>query len=274
MKITRSRYKDKKTHNIPLKRRISLYLSRFFLTTKIVLIFSLIYLVAAKDNMPFISSLRMKVSEILADGGYVLDNVLIMGQHNLSSDDIVASLNADVGTPIFAISLEESKNRLTQNDWVKSLAIQRKLPDTIIVSLLERKPIALWQVNKHLYLIDDEGDIIKNAVPEKFANFIHLVGEGANVHANELIEQLAMSPSLAGKVKYAVRYGQRRWDLNLEGSINVKMPENSFVSAYEYLITMYKNKSLFENSIKSIDLRDSKKIYVEKHPPVKEILKK
>ncbi len=273
MRITRSIYKQKKKVDISIQRRIGIYFARFWLTAKLGCIIILISLFFIRENN-FFTPIRAKISELVGDFGFVLDNVLIAGQANLSTDEIVASLNADVGTPIFSIKLDDSKQILEKNSWVKSVILRRQIPDTIFVSLIEKKPIALWQVNKKLYVIDEEGDIIENASIEKFMHFIHFVGEDANVHANELIRELNKNPSFAAKVKHAVRYGQRRWDLNIEENINVKMPQHNFQEAYSYLIKMYEAGNLFGKDIKSIDLRDSSKIYVEKNQPVKENSKK
>ncbi len=273
MKATRNIYKQKKKLDISIERRIGIYFSRFWLAFKFCIVILIASLFFVNENN-FFNYMRTKTSEVIGDFGFVLDAILIAGQKNLSNTEIVASLNADVGTPIFSIKLDDSKKILEQNSWVKSAVIQRQLPDTIFISLIEKKPIALWQVNKKLHVIDEEGDIISNASAEKFVHLIHFVGEDANIHANELIKEFNKNPSLAQKIRHAVRYGQRRWDLNLEENINVKMPQHDFSEAYSYLAKMNESGNLFNKDIKSIDLRDSAKIYVEKHHQLKENNKK
>ena len=70
---------------------------------------------------------------------------------------------------------------------------------------------------------------------------------------------------MAKKVVSAVRYGQRRWDLNLEQKINVKMPEKGFQEAYDYLNSLNKEGKLFDQNYKVINLKDPSKYYMEKH---------
>jgi len=264
MKIKRNIYSAKKPVNLPLKRKISLYMSRFYLGAKLVLGAAVILLIVTKQSSHIFQDVRYKICEFFGDYGYSLENVIITGQNNVSNAEIIKSLNADVGTPIFSINLDDSLNELTKNGWIKSAIVQRKLPDTIIVDLLEREPIALWQVNKELFVIDKEGEVIKATSPEKFKGFIYLVGEDANVYAAQLIDLLAKKPELASKVIYAVRYGQRRWDLNLQENINVKLPQENLEPAYDYLIKLFDTGKLFGNSLKTIDLRDKKKYYIEK----------
>jgi hypothetical protein len=43
------------------------------------------------------------------------------------------------------------------------------------------------------------------------------------------------------------------------------MPEDNFNEAYDYLYALNKNKNLFDQDYKMLDLRDSKKYYLEKN---------
>ncbi len=265
MKIGRKIYSNNMSVNLPLRRKIGIYITRFFFFLKLLIAAIFAYIIITKQFSSYVFDVRQKVSELLADYGYSLENVVIAGQKNITTPEVIDSLNADIGTPIFSINLDDSLEKLVSSGWVKSAIIQRKLPDTIIVNLSERDPIALWQVNKELFVIDSDGEIIKNCSPEKFDKLPHLVGDDANIYAAELIENLKMNQELASKVIYAVRFGQRRWDLNLQENITVKMPQYDFKAAYQYLIDQYQQEKLFKNNIKSIDLRAKSKYYIEKN---------
>ncbi len=62
------------------------------------------------------------------------------------------------------------------------------------------------------------------------------------------------------KILYAIRYGERRWDLILENDIKIKMPESNFIDALDYLHTLLLSNKLSSQS--TIDLRDHKKHYI------------
>jgi cell division protein FtsQ len=264
MKAERRIYASKNIKDISAQRRLSLYIKRIFFILKILLLSAFLFLTLTKQFADFKLDVRHKISEYLAEIGFALDNVVIIGQKNITNSEVVASLNADTGTPIYDIDLSNSHRILAKNSWVKSALVQRKLPDTIIVTLYEKDPVAVWQVNRELFVIDSDGEPIKGAKPENFAGYIHVVGEDANIYAAELVSAISSNPSLAGKVRYAVRYGQRRWDMHLEENITVRMPQYDFAAAYNYLSKLYNEEKLFGNKIKSIDLRDISKIYVEK----------
>ena len=151
-----------------------------------------------------------------------------------------------------------------ENSWIKNLSVMRRLPNTIVIHITERTPIAIWQHEKKLALIDFEGNIVDTNHIEDFPNLLQVVGSDANLYAEHLIENLQTEPSLVGSVVSAVRYGERRWNLILKQSITVKMPENNFDKALHYLAKMHESSKLFDQNYKSLDLRDPSKYYVEK----------
>ena len=118
---------------------------------------------------------------------------------------------------------------------IKAALVERRMPKTIYIAIIERKPIAIWQFEKKLYLIDEEGNRISNKDIEKFSKLLQVVGSDANVYAQNLVMELSKHPELAKRITSAVRYGERRWNLNLEQGITVKMPEDDFQKAYNYL---------------------------------------
>ena len=257
---------NKKPVNILLKRRLKVYIYRSILAIKILEV-CLVYLFLFTDYLdPVKRMARVYFTEISSDAGLILENVLVSGQNNLSAADIVAYLNADVGTPILSINLNEIRKTLEQNDWVKFAAIERRLPSTIYINILEREPIAIWQHNKKLNLVDADAHVIHTSNIEKFAGLLHVVGSDAHLYAGILKHALTADPDLTKKIVSAVRYGERRWNIILDQDITVKMPsDQDFATAFEYLSKMHNAGKLFDNQYKTIDLRDKSKYYFEQH---------
>lgn len=264
--MTRKKFVSKKVQkpNIPFRRKMTIIYGRIKLTSKI-LILLFVYLLFFTNYLNFIKQeIAQNIYELTADIGFKLQNVLIEGQHNAQSEEILATLNADTGTPIFAINLGELQAKLQKNRWIKAAAVERRMPSAIYITLLERTPIAIWQINKRFFLIDEDGYKITEANLENFANLLHVVGSDANIYANKLIKDLTKYPELSTKILSAVRYGERRWNLNLQQNITIKMPEVNFDNALSYIAELNKAGKLFNQFYKSLDLRDPDKYYLEK----------
>lgn len=251
--------------NITLKRRLGIYYWRVAFSTKITLIvfLSLFFFTNLFSNIK--EGLYQEFYSKTAAVGLVLKNVVLQGQVNTPSKEIIEAIGVDKGHPILSIPIETIQQTLTDNPWVKTCIVERRLPDTLYIALFERKPIAIWQFNKKLYLIDEDGDRISNQKIENFPKLLHVVGEGGNVYVRNLLDDLSENPDLASKVHRAVRYGNRRWNLILDENIIVKMPEEGFKNAYLYLEKLHKDNKLFGNNIKSIDLRLSDRYFYEKN---------
>lgn len=255
----------KRKANISLRRRIGLGYARFMLIVKILAALGIYIIFFTNYFNHTKQEIIQNIYELTSNIGFTLENVLVEGQNNVQTVEILSALNADKGTPIFALNLKQIKNNLQHNVWVKNVSIvERRLPNTLYIRLVERIPIALWQINGQIFIIDEEGFKITTEI-SKFHNLLHIVGSDANIYTSQLIEDLEKHPKLARKIISAVRYGGRRWDLNFEQGITVKMPDINFEHALDYLARMDEKNILFDQNYKTIDLRDSSKSYIEKH---------
>lgn len=250
---------------ISFNRKVLIYYSNFKLSVIITAIIFACLLLFTNLLQNFKNDLQNKFYNITAKMGLVLENLEIGDLKNVTAQEIVECLQADKGAAIFSIDLANVKKRLEENIWVESAIVARKLPTTISIQVKERMPIAIWQFEGRLYLIDSDGNRIDTYHGQKFENLIQVVGIDANIYAQSLLNELNKYPALVARVKSAVRYGQRRWNLNFNDNFTVKMPESDFARAYQYLAALNKSAKLFGNNYKTLDLRDVDKYYFEQH---------
>ena len=83
---------------------------------------------------------------------------------------------------------------------------------------------------------------------------------------------LAVAPELARKVKAAVRVGGRRWDIQLENRIDVKLPEADAIAAWVQLSEMQDRHQLLDTNVSVIDLRLSDRIIVRQAQGTERVL--
>lgn len=250
---------------ISFQRRFLIYYSNFKLSVVItsIIFFSLFLFTDLLKNLK--NDLQDRFYNLTVKTGLILENLERNDFKNITTHEVIECLRADKGAPILSIDIAGVKKRLEENKWVESAIVARKLPTTISIAVKERTPIAIWQFEGKLYLIDSEGNRISTYQGQKFENLIQVVGSDANIYAQNLLNELEKYPALAKRVKSAVRYGQRRWNLNFNDNFTVKMPENDFAKAYQYLAALNKNDKLFGNNYKILDLRDAEKYYIEHH---------
>lgn len=104
------------------------------------------------------------ISFIKRTNMFNINNLVIEGNRYLSFNDIIDIIDIKAGGNIFNISLGKLKKKLEFHPRVESVFIRRGLPNKIIISLTERKPIVLLNLKKDishcLYEIDKHGYII------------------------------------------------------------------------------------------------------------------
>jgi len=187
--------------------------------------------------------------------GLTVSDISVEGRETTDRETILAALDAGPGTPILAVSPTRAKDQLEALPWVRTAVIERRLPGTIYVRLVERKPLALWQHGGKIELIDREGDVIPVVQLGQFASLPMVVGEGAPRHAAELLHLLASEPELAARVTAAIRVGDRRWNLRIDNAIDVLLPADEAANAWSQLARLERSSAILKRDLQSIDIR-------------------
>ncbi|MBA2466521.1 MAG: FtsQ-type POTRA domain-containing protein [Sphingomonas sp.] len=131
--------------------------------------------------------------------------------------------NARPAQPL--VDVAAIRRRLMQFGWVKDARVSRRLPDTLVIDIVERRPAALWQDKQQLALIDAEGVVLDRVSVDKMPDLPLLIGPGANAHARELNRLMAEVPTLEPQLASANWIGRRRWDLAFQTGETVALPE-------------------------------------------------
>ncbi len=134
-----------------------------------------------------------------------------------------AAGNARPAQPL--VDVTAIRRRLMQFGWVKDARVSRRLPDTLVIDIVERRPAALWQDKQQLALIDAEGVVLDRVRVDQMPDLPLLIGPGANAHARELNRLMQEVPTLKPQLASANWIGRRRWDLAFQTGETVALPE-------------------------------------------------
>jgi cell division protein FtsQ len=217
------------------------------------------------------SALGFAANRILAGTaqlGLVVADVRVEGREATDRDAILAALGTAPGSPILAVNPARAKEQLEKLPWVHSAVVERRLPDTLYVRLVERKPLALWQHGGKLELIDREGTVIPVSHLDRFAKLPLVVGEHAATHAADLLDILATEPDLAARVSAAIRVGDRRWNLRIDNAIDVLLPADSPASAWAELANLERSSAILKRDVQVVDVRLPDRLVVRVNPEV------
>ena len=201
--------------------------------------------------------------------GFKVDEILVIGRRQTAQKDLLAAVKLARGAPILAFDHNAARKRVEALPWVKAASIERMLPNTVVLNIEERRPLALWQHKGVFALIDDDGEVILKSGLERFADLLVVVGADAPGHAAELLRILATEPELMVLVKAAVRVGGRRWNLRLKDDIDVRLPEEDIGAAWTRLAEYEKTHQVLERDVQILDLRLPDRLIVRRAPKAK-----
>lgn len=198
---------------------------------------------------------RERLLGVSADAGFVLGRVYSENRRLTDERKLLKALEPWYGRPILAVDLEEVRDRVERLPWVRSASISRQLPDTLWVRLDEHRPIARWLEGNRQVLVSDAGELVRGADAARFRNLPLLFGEGAPQRAAELLRLVATQPSLARRVTGARLVGGRRWDVHMDGRVEVRLPAKEPELAWARLAREEQASDVLGRAITAVDLR-------------------
>lgn len=206
------------------------------------------------------------VNEQTASFGFSVRNIIVEGRHHTDVDTLRAMVNMEKGDPVFSFDPAEARKMIERISWVRSAHVERRLPDTIYIRIEERRPMALWQRNKRLSLIDAEGVVLTDHNLAPWKNLMIVVGDDAPRKAAELLSMLQAEPVIRERVEAATLVSGRRWDLKLKSGADVKLPETELGLALRKLAVNHEEEALLDKDVLSIDVREEGRITVRTKP--------
>jgi cell division protein FtsQ len=200
--------------------------------------------------------LRERLGTAAATLGLRITKVTIEGRAKTPQVMLDAALGIRPGEPILAYSLGEARSRIESIKWVEHATVERLLPNTILVRLVERRPFAVWQIDGQFRLVDRDGKVVADSDVATFAGQLPLVvGAGAPEAAADLMEVLSAHPDLQSRMVAAVRVGERRWNLRMKNGADVMLPEGAEGPALAKLAELQASQSLLDRPLAVVDLR-------------------
>jgi cell division protein FtsQ len=211
-------------------------------------------------------TLRERLGALAADAGLRVTDIQIQGRANTPEPLLRAAIGVAKGDATLGFSLAAARARIETLAWVQQATVERRLPGTIVVQLVERRPFAIWQHNGKFVLVDRAGQIVADEDVGHFKDLPLIVGAGAPAAAAVLLDALRDRPAIQSHVIAAVRIGERRWNLRLATGGDVLLPEDHDVVALARLQQLQQEHALLDRPLQVIDLRLPDRLVVRPLP--------
>lgn len=206
--------------------------------------------------------------QLAARVGFEVKDVEVTGMDRVDQLKVYDIVLAEMDRSMPMVDIEKVRADLLQYGWIKDARVSRRLPDTLAVEIVERKPTAVWQRGGKYSLIDAEGVVLENVKVSAVGELPLLNGPDANRHAVALGELLNRATALKAQVAGASWIGNRRWDLRFKTGETLALPEGEKAAA-EALLNFARMDGihrLLGRDLIHFDLRDPDRAYFRKAP--------
>lgn len=223
---------------------------------------------AAAQWFGLTSAAYQQYAQLAAKAGFQVQRVEVTGMERVDQLKVYELVLAEKDRAMPLVDIDQVRAELLEYGWIKEARVSRRLPDTLAVEIVERKPAAVWQRDGKYSLIDAEGIVLQNVKAEEVGELPLLNGTDANRHAVALNELLDNATALKAQVVGASWIGNRRWDLRFKTGETLALPEGEKAAA-EALLNFARMDGihrLLGRDLIHFDLRDPERAYFRKAP--------
>ncbi len=162
--------------------------------------------------------------------------VEVEGNHRLSQEDLSRAAGLTLGSNVFAVDLDTARARLLDNPWIRDASVERRLPSTFHLRVVEREAIALacLQPSNELLLVSTEGELFKPIEPGDPSDLPVLTGLSVDLGRDGIQAQVKRALELLSSYEHmplAKRYPPQEIHAAEDGRLSLVIGKQGVVLA-------------------------------------------
>lgn len=170
-------------------------------------------------------------AETAGRAGFRVEQIEVTGLKRMDRMSVYAVALDQQSRAMPLVDLEAVRVKLLDYGWIKDAQVSRRLPDTLLIHIVERAPAAVWQANGKLTLIDATGVPLEAVRADAMPELPLVIGKGANLQETNYQALMVAAPAVKPLVRAATWVGNRRWDLLFTTGETLMLPEGDAEAA-------------------------------------------
>ena len=201
--------------------------------------------------------------EVKYNPEFMIGGVIFQGASPLTEKEIRALLPARFPVSPFDIDVKQLKQEVEKLPAAASASVSMNTSGYMEIVVIEHAPALIWRSELDLHLLDSEGRVIGGAERRlDYPELTLVAGPGSDAAAHEALQIMSTAQPIAKMVRGLVRVGERRWDVVLDRSRKIMLPEAEPAAALAKLIYRSKTDGILSRAISAIDLRNPERMTV------------
>ena len=156
--------------------------------------------------------------------------------------DIKKSLAIFYSRNLIFLNNQEIGEILMSNSFIESFEIKKKYPNTLIIKIFEKKPIAILIDKKKKFYLSEKIDLIEFKNLKDFSNLPYVLGDQKEFKT--LYENLKKINFSLDQIARFTLYESKRWDLETKNKKTIKLPSKNYLKSLKNFLEL-KDKKIF-----------------------------
>lgn len=217
---------------------------------------------------------------------FTIRNVVVEGAERLDRERILKSASIQAGANIFRVDLEHASQSLRKEFAAEDFVLFRRLPDTIVIRVKERRPVALINTDQ-LVGVDAQGVLLPHIGADMVESLPIITGVNSVASLSEpetrkrLLAGLKLlnaiylqSPAVHKRISEVNVSSAATMGINLiDNGLEVIIGENGWTEKLPNLEKVISQVTGRMDSVRSVDMRFGEKIFIRRVLPARNAAK-
>lgn len=237
-------------------------LHRIFLVIILGAAAALAWFVASLAGVPAMAGQQLAV--LAGDSGFEVRRLEVRGVERLNENKVYERALSQQNRAMPLVDIAALREELLELSWVEDARVSRRLPDSLVIDIVERQPHAVLKKPGRLMLIDETGHELEPISEANAKGQLLIEGPGAGQQVVALGQLLDAAPALKSQVAGAEWIGNRRWNLTFKTGQVLALPQGERESAGA-LISFARLDGvnrLLGGKVATFDMRTPERIYM------------
>jgi len=119
-----------------------------------------------------------------------IKNIRVNGLQLLSEERVLELAQINIDSPLIELNSDQITTQLLREKIIKAAEVRKSWPDSVVIEIVERSPIALTDLSSGRFLVDEAGVAFNRAGPNDVHPFVYAPNDVARGLAARVSREL------------------------------------------------------------------------------------
>ena len=157
---------------------------------------------------------------------FPIKKIIIDEVYTFDLTKLKSELNFLRNTSLFFLKEKEIIKIIDKYDFISSIQLKKKYPDSLKIKILENMPVAIEVINRKKFYLTKDGKKLKYRKLKIFENLPIIFGNHKNF--NSFFKDLEKNNFKIEDIKALYYFEVGRWDILLKNEKTIKLPKKDY----------------------------------------------